>query len=371
MTVPKATKTSTTKEKAPKVNLKAAVTQAVSGKFDKESLEKFKKSHNLSSNAGFKPQEWLKVSDAFSEAVGIPGIPIGHITVIRGHSDSGKSTLLIESAIASQKQGRLPVFIITEQKFDFNHCISMGLEAEIIVDKETGEVTYQGAFIYVDLDSITTVEDIAKFILNLLDEQEKGRLNYPIDFYLDSMGTMPCDQSLASKTFNNEWVAGAISRNFGGVVDQRITLSRKLNKTFTNSLVVVNKVWLEKGTMFSPPILRNKGGLTLYSDASLVVLFGGLTSSQVVKIKAVKDKREVEFGKKVKCQIEKNHLNGITTTTKVVATPHGFIKDTPSAIEQYKKDHKHEWLSVLGSGDFEIVEESETSKEVDDTPEED
>lgn len=359
------------KEEEAPINIKSAVTQAVTGKFDRASLEKFKKSHNLSSNAGFKPQEWLKVSDAFSEAVGIPGIPIGHITVIRGHSDSGKSTLLIEAAIASQKQGRLPVFIITEQKFDFNHCISMGLDAEIVVDKETGELTYEGAFIYVDLDSITTVEDIAKFILNLLDEQAKGRLNYPLDFYLDSMGTMPCDQSLASKTFNNEWTAGSISRNFGGIVDQRITLSRKLNKPFTNSLVVVNKVWLEKGTMFSPPILRNKGGLTLYSDASLVVLFGGLTSSQVVKIKAVKDKKEVEFGKRVKCAIEKNHLNGITTTTKVVATPHGFIKDTPASIEKYKRDHKDEWLSVLGDGEFEIVEESETTKEVDDIPEED
>ena len=73
----------------------------------------------------------------------------------------------------------------------------------------------------------------------------------------------------------------------------------------------------------------------------------------------------------MKCAIEKNHLNGITTTTKVVATPHGFIKDTPASIEKYKRDHKDEWLSVLGDGEFEIVEESETTKEVDDIPEED
>jgi KaiC/GvpD/RAD55 family RecA-like ATPase len=33
----------------------------------------------------------------------MPGIPKGHITLVRGHSNTGKTTLLIEAAIEAQK----------------------------------------------------------------------------------------------------------------------------------------------------------------------------------------------------------------------------------------------------------------------------
>jgi len=39
-------------------------------------------------------------------------------------------------------------------------------------------------------------------------------------------------------------------------------------------------------------------------------------------------------------------------------TSHGFIADDKKAIDQYKKDHSQEWLSVLGSTDFDLIEEA-------------
>ena len=65
----------------------------------------------------------------------------GQITLLRGHSDTGKTTALLEAAVSAQKRGILPVFIITEMKWNWDHVREMGLEIEEKVDKETGEVT--------------------------------------------------------------------------------------------------------------------------------------------------------------------------------------------------------------------------------------
>jgi hypothetical protein len=345
----------------PAKNAKVAVSRAIKESGNSFDIQAFKKARNIGTSTGVKPQEWLKVSDAFCEAVGLPGIPIGHVTVIRGHSDTGKSTLLLEAAAASQRQGRIPVFIVTEQKFSLEHANQIGVQLTRVIDEDTAEVTYEGDFIYVDLESLTTIEDVAKFIIDLLDEQSKGKIPVPgLDFLWDSAGTVPAQQSIDSKTFNNEWAAASYSRNFSNFITQRITLSRKASSPYTNSLIVVNKVWVDKPATYGAlPVMKNKGGNALYSDSSIVITFGGVTTASVSKIKAVKDKKEVEFGKRVRVQVEKNHINGITTTTKVIATPHGFIKETPGAIDKYKKEHRHEWLNVLGDGEISVIEEYE------------
>jgi hypothetical protein len=46
-------------------------------------------------------------------------------------------------------------------------------------------------------------------------------------------------------------------------------------------------------------------------------------------------------------------------------TVHGFIEDDKKAVDEYKKEHSHEWLQVLGSTDFDVVEE--TDNELDET----
>jgi hypothetical protein len=43
-----------------------------------------------------------------------------------------------------------------------------------IVDEKTGEIlNYEGNFIYVDRETINSIEDVAGFILDLIDEQKK------------------------------------------------------------------------------------------------------------------------------------------------------------------------------------------------------
>ena len=205
-----------------KKSLSEAVSSEIKASFN---LDSFKTKKGLSSKAKFKEQTWIPLSEAYQEITSVPGIPQGHIVLLRGHSDTGKTTAMIEGAVSAQQRGILPVFIITEMKWSWEHAKMMGLEVNEVVDKETGEIVdYNGNFIYVDRETINSIEDVAGFILDLLDEQKKGNLPYDLMFCWDSIGSVPCEMSLKSNKNNNEWNAGAMSTQFGNNVNQRIVM---------------------------------------------------------------------------------------------------------------------------------------------------
>ena len=345
-----------------KITPKDAVTKKINSKKNGFDLDAYKKSNRLNETAKFKKQEWIPVSPAFAEATGVTALPHGHIVLWRGHSDTGKTTAMIEAAIAVQKSGKLPVFIITEMKWSWPHAKMMGFEVEEEVDKETGEVNYTGDFLYIDRGSLNTVEDIASFIACRMDDQKNGLLPRDMVFLWDSAGSTPCQQSFDSNKNNAMWNAGAMATQFGNFINQRITLSRKDNYPYTNSLYVVNKIRVEYPVGNIPgaqPKLKNKAGDALYWDATLVFTFGNVTGPGTVKVKATKDGKEVEWAKLVRLTCDKNHLTGISTTGKILATPHGFIREQDK--EKYKKAHKDEWAAILGSADFQIIEEEDNT----------
>lgn len=344
-------------------SLTASVSSELKANFN---LDSFKEKKGLKSNVKFKDQEWIPLSPAFQDVTSIPGIPMGHIVLLRGHSDTGKTTALIEAAASAQKRGILPVFIITEMKWNWEHAKQMGVDVKEVVDEETGEIlNYEGNFIYVDRETIHTIEDVATFILDLIDEQRKGNLPYDLLFLWDSIGSVPCELSVRSNKNNNEWNAGAMSTQFGNNVNQRITLSRKESSPYTNTLVCINKVWtLKPESPMGQPKLMNKGGYAMWFDSTFVVTFGNVMSAGTSKIKAIKDGKQVEFAKRVNIQIDKNHINGVTTRGKIIMTPHGFINDNPNDVKKYKEDSAEEWKAILGGGDFRIIEEDQDDADI-------
>jgi hypothetical protein len=339
-------------------SLTSVVSESLKKSFD---IDAFKKSKFLDQSVKFKPQKWIPLSKAFQDVLSIPGIPMGHITLLRGHSDTGKTTAMLEAAVAAQKMGVLPVFIITEMKWNWEHAQQMGFEMEPVVDKETGEITdYKGFFVYVDRGSLNTIEDVAAFIADMLNEQAKGKLPFDLLFLWDSVGSVPCRLSVESNKNNNEWNAGAMSQQFGNFINQKIILSRKENQPYTNTFVAVNKVWVAKpNSPMEQPKMKNKGGDTMFFDSSFVITFGNISNSGTSKIKATKDGKDVEFAKRTKISADKNHVTGVQTKGTVVMTVHGFIEDDKKAIDDYKKEHSKSWLQILGSTDFDVVEEDE------------
>ena len=110
--------------------------------------------------------------------------------------------------------------------------------------------------------------------------------------------------------------------------------------------------------------MMNKGGFAMWYDATFVVTFGNIMSAGTSKIKAIKDGKQVEFAKRVNIQIDKNHINGVTTRGKIVMTPHGFINDNDRELKAYKEDRKDEWKAILGGGDFRVVEEDQAYSDI-------
>lgn len=342
--------------------LSSVISDALSNK--KFDLEAFKKSKYLDKSSNFKKQRWIPFSPAVRNALSIPGVPMGHITIARGGSDTGKTTLLIETAVAAQKMGVLPVFIITEMKWDFSHAQKMGLELESQTD-ENGNINYSGFYIYVDRSSLNTIEDVANFISDLLNEQSKGKLPYDLLFLWDSVGSIPCKMSVDQGNNNPMWNAGAMAVQFGNFVNQQFPLSRKEKYPYTNTLFVINKTGVQPAmTPMSQPKMTNKGGNAMYWDASIVITFGNITNSGTSKISVQHKGKKVEFAKRTKIAIDKIHADcGIATTSTVIVTPHGFMNDDANDIKDYKKQYASEWFADEEISNVDELEISEDNSE--------
>jgi len=352
-----------TAKETPTANIKAVVNQAVNGKFNSELLKKFKASHNLSNNSVFKPQEWIPLSPAFCKAIGLPGIPKGHITLLLGLSDTGKTTTLLEAAVNAQKQGDLVVFIINEMKWDWSRIVKLGFQLDETVDEETGEIIHSGDFIYADRLVCPTIETTGSFILDILKEQSLGKLPYNITFCIDSMGSLPCDMSVSMGKNDSRWNANSSNLTWGSFVNHHFPMSRKSTSPYTNTLIVVNKQGVQlPATPVEKPKRIPKGGSTLFFDASLVIAYGNIVNSGVSNIDAVKDSKSITFAKRGKVGVMKNHISNSTASSKIIMTDYGFIEDTPAAINKYKEEHKHEWLSIFGGTSFKVVEEAEVEE---------
>lgn len=343
-------------------SLTAAVSSQLKSNFD---LDKFKEKKSLNSQVKFKEQKWIPFSKALQDSISIPGAPVGHITLLRGHSNTGKTTALLELAINAQKMGILPVFIITEMKWSWEHAKQMGFKIEDVLDENGNVVDYKGFFLYSDRSSLNTIEDVAEFIADLLDEQRKGNLPYDLCFFWDSIGSIPCKMSIEANKNNPMWNAGAMSQQFGNFINQRFPLSRKENSPYTNSMVAINKIWVAPAeTIMSQPKMKMKNGETMFLDASIVLTFGNVTNSGTSKIKATKNGKEVEFAVRTKVACDKNHVTGLQTKSTVIATIHGFINE--SDINDYKKKYANEWVGILGSVEVDLIEDTsewEESKE--------
>lgn len=317
-----------------------------------------------SKQAKFKTDRFFDLGDAFLDATGLPGPAMGHINMLLGHSDTGKTTALVKTAVDAQKKGILPVFIITEQKWDFPHAKLMGMDVEEVVDTETGEIEYDGFFLF--NNHFEYIEQITDYINELLDAQEKGELDYDLLFLWDSVGSVPCKMTWEGKG-GKQHNASVLSDKIGMGLNQRISGSRRTDRPHTNTLVVVNQPWVElPDNPFGQPKIKAKGGEALWLNSTLVFLFGNQKGAGTTKISAVKDKRKVKFATRTKISIMKNHVNGLGYEDgKILVTAHGFMKGKDAAeekksVEEYKSENSDFWKKQLGiDGDFAISIETE------------
>ena len=121
--------------------------------------------NKFSTKTKYKNESFYNCGESFLEACGLPGPVMGGISMFLGHSNTSKTTAMILAAADAQRKGHLPILIITEKKWSWEHAIELGLQAE---KNELGE--YDGMFIF--NDSFDVIEQATEFINNILDSQD-------------------------------------------------------------------------------------------------------------------------------------------------------------------------------------------------------
>ena len=312
-----------------------------------------------STKTKYKDTEFYEVDEAFHSSCGLPGPALGNINMFLGHSNSSKTTALVKAAVSAQQKGHLPVFVITEKKWSWDHAVELGLKAEM----NDGE--WDGQFIF--NDNFDYIEQVTDYINELLDEQEKGNIPYSLCFLWDSVGSVPCKMTFEGKG-GKQHNASTLADKIGMGINQRISGSRKADSKYENTLIIVNQPWVElPDNPFGQPKIKAKGGEAIWLNSSLVFLFGNQKGAGTTKITATKDKRTIKFASRTKVSVMKNHINGLGYEDgKIIVTPHGFIagkeaSEEKASIEKYKKEYADYWKEIIGTdGDFDLREEKES-----------
>ena len=309
----------------------------------------------FSKEAEYKPDRFFDLGNAFLDATGIPGPAMGHINMLLGHSDTGKTTALVKTAVDAQKKGILPVLIITEQKWSWDHAELMGF------DRSEDFYLFNSDFEY--------IEQITDYINELLDAQDKGEIPHDMLFLWDSVGSVPCKMTYDGKG-GKQHNASVLSDKIGMGLNQRISGSRRSDKSYTNTLIIVNQPWVElPDNPFGQPKIKAKGGEAIWLNSTLVFLFGNQKGAGTTKISITKDKRKVKIATRTKISIMKNHVNGLGYEDgRILVTSHGFMSgkedsEEKKSIEEYKKENGGYISKMLGVNVTDAVELSIVTEE--------
>ncbi len=74
-------------------------------------------------------------------AIGIGGIPRGRVTEIYGPESSGKTTLALQIAAESQKQGGTAAFVDAEHALDPVYAGKLGVKVDDLLEKIPGKIS--------------------------------------------------------------------------------------------------------------------------------------------------------------------------------------------------------------------------------------
>jgi len=255
------------------------------------------------------------------------------------------TTALLKTAVDAQRKGILPVFIITEQKWSWEH-------AELIGFNRDADYLFNADFNY--------IEQITDYINDLLDAQEKGEIPYDMCILWDSVGSVPCKMTYDGKG-GKQHTASVLADKIGMGLNQRISGSRKLDKIYTNTMVIINQPWVElPDNPFGQPKIKAKGGESIWLNSTLVFLFGNQKGAGTTKLAITKDKRRVKIASRSKISIMKNHVNGLGYEDgRILVTAHGFMHskddtEEKKSIEEYKKSASDYISKMLGVNPSEI-----------------
>ena len=343
-------------------------------------LDAFLESEKINSEPKDKELSWVPLSKAWHDALKLPGFPRGYVSLVRGYSNTGKSTAFYEAIAGCQKIGDMAIVIETEGNWNTEHAKQVGVKFKEIVDEKTGEITEKpDGFILMRSSDLynryknynhqeskmmtkptrlePVIEDVSLFISEMIQKQEEGIINKNMCFLWDSIGTLNCYKSACSNTSNNMWNAGAMGA-FQAIVNFKIPSSRSEDSEYTNTMICVQKIWLDS---MNGTVVKHKGGEFMFFNSRIIVHIGGILTHGTKKLTAKALGQDFQYGTEAKIRCEKNHVTGIERNGTIASTPHGYVN--PEELDTYKTKNRkfiHDALNVSYDVELEFSEEEGT-----------
>ena len=338
------------------------------------SVQDFKKNllgeeHSKSAD---KELEWILMPKAFQTALNLPGLVTSRISLLRGWSDVGKSSLKNCAIAAAMKQNILPIIFETEGNFDFQYAKDCGMDITPVygkieeVDETTGEliekegiIDWQGDYFLFtnkaicdfcgDNDYSTgtkkktkrntpVIEDIGYIINTFIDMQEEGKLPKDLFFVWDSVGSISSWKTLQSKVGNPMFDAASLSAVMKPIA-ARISSTKELGTPHSNTMLIINKIWADPLSSVGGAIsIENAGGKQIGFLTRLGIHVGGIAKAGVKKLKATVKGIEYQYGTVSKIAVYKNHLPvpfNLTYSGTICCVHNGIISEDD--LDEYKK----------------------------------
>ena len=134
-------------------------------------------------------------------------------------------------------------------------------------------------------------------------------------------------------------------------MDNKIPSSRKISSKYTNTMIMVNKVWLDGTTNpMAPPSLEMKGGKSITYRSRLILLLGGQLKASIKRLSAISKGLTYNYGIQTKIKVLKNQLPvpfNVTYEGEFICTDIGIIGTSKEEQEEYRKSHVSDILKKL------------------------
>jgi recombination protein RecA len=292
-----------------------------------------------------KSDKYIKLNEALQEVLGLPGLPLGHVTQIYGPSDSGKTTMAFHAAAQAQKQNILPIFIITEAKVSWDRAEAMGVDVENCI------------IIYTEY-----LEDIFKKIDQLMADVTNGNIPMDVMFFIDSIGNSISVDSVKNNKDGTTEIGGAmmkaarVIRERMRVISHKINNTRKITSPKVAGLVFINHSYKKPPAFPGGPTTDVPyGGAGIFYASSLV-----LKTTKGKRLDAVVSGQKKKFGLVSKIAVEKNHISEVSNVGEFIITADEIFPNEKGAIDDYKNRKKDTWnYEYVATEDGEVLNEQE------------
>jgi len=271
----------------------------------------------------YKPLQYVNMPQCFQNAIGLPGIPLGYLSMAYGLSDSGKTEILLHIAQEAVKQDILPILVFSENKIEKLRLVEKGLIAgeNCIVEEH-----------------ISVLEDFYDYVSMKVEDLKSNRLKMNCMILLDSIAGLPSKESFEvdkegriNKKYGPQKNAQTIGY-FNPIIAKRVASTREMNCDYSLGLFMVNQAYKQPPEFpGAPTTVVPNGGEKIWFTLGL-----SFEVKEGKRIKQTINGQNHEIALVCKLKVKKNHINGVYTEGSVVLAGSEMFDEDEKLIKEYK-----------------------------------